>query len=45
MVRMAKFRNVIVHEDTRMDADIVVRVLREHLEDLTRFRLAARARG
>ena len=41
MVRMAKFRNVIVHEYTRVDADIVVRVLKEHLEDLTRFRLAA----
>jgi uncharacterized protein YutE (UPF0331/DUF86 family) len=44
MVRMAKSRNVIVHEYTRVDADIVVKVLNKHLEDLTRFRLAALAR-
>lgn len=41
MVRMAKFRNVLVHEYTRVDPDIVVRILRDHLDDLTRFRTAA----
>ena len=38
---MAKFRNVIVHEYTRVDADIVIRILSEHLDDLARFRTAA----
>lgn len=41
MVRMAKFRNLIVHEYTRVDPGIVVRILREHLDDLARFRTAA----
>ena len=41
MVRMAKFRNVIVHEYTRVDAGIVIRILSEHLDDLARFRAAA----
>lgn len=41
MVRMAKFRNVIVHEYTRVDAGIVIRILREHLDDLAQFRTAA----
>ncbi|MGH7266240.1 MAG: type VII toxin-antitoxin system HepT family RNase toxin [Candidatus Rokuibacteriota bacterium] len=43
MVRMVGFRNVIVHEYARVDAEIVVRILREHLGDLAGF--AARARG
>ena len=41
MVRMARFRNVIVHEYTRIDPEIVVQILRHHLDDLTRFRTAA----
>jgi uncharacterized protein YutE (UPF0331/DUF86 family) len=41
MVRMARFRNIIVHEYTRIDPDIVVDILRNHLDDLTRFRTAA----
>lgn len=41
MVRMAKFRNVIVHEYTRVDAGIVIRILRHHLDDLARFRTVA----
>jgi uncharacterized protein YutE (UPF0331/DUF86 family) len=45
MVRMAKFRNVIVHEYTRVDSAIVVRVLNECLEDFTRFRAAVLAWG
>lgn len=42
LVRVAGFRNVLVHEYTEVDARIVVRVLRDHLADLERFRDAAR---
>jgi uncharacterized protein YutE (UPF0331/DUF86 family) len=42
MVRMVGFRNVVVHEYARVDAEIVVRILREHLDDLAGF--GARAR-
>jgi uncharacterized protein YutE (UPF0331/DUF86 family) len=42
MVKMARFRNLIVHEYTRIDPGIVVHILRYDLDDLTRFRLAAR---
>ena len=38
MIDMSKFRNVLVHEYARVDAAIVVRVLREHLDDLARFK-------
>ncbi|PTL36649.1 hypothetical protein CLG94_02920 [Candidatus Methylomirabilis limnetica] len=41
MIRMSKFRNVIVHDYVRVDPTIVVQILREHLEDLTRFKVAA----
>ncbi len=41
MVRMTGFRNVIVHEYARIDADIVVGILRDRLDDLARFRTAA----
>ena len=40
MVRMAKFRNVIVHDYARVDPEIVVRILREHLGDFAGFRAA-----
>ncbi len=40
MIRMSKFRNVIVHAYARLDPAIVVRILREHLEDFTRFKAA-----
>ncbi|MBI5627629.1 MAG: DUF86 domain-containing protein [Candidatus Rokubacteria bacterium] len=43
MVRMAGFRNVLVHEYTRVDPEIVVRILQGHLDDLARFRTAALA--
>ncbi|MBI3455479.1 MAG: DUF86 domain-containing protein [Candidatus Rokubacteria bacterium] len=43
MVRMAGFRNVLVHEYARIDPAIVVRILRERLDDLARFGSAARA--
>jgi uncharacterized protein YutE (UPF0331/DUF86 family) len=38
---MARFRNIIVHEYARIDPDIVVRILRHDLDDLTRVRMAA----
>ena len=41
MIEMTGFRNVIVHEYARIDADVVVRILREHLEDFRRFETAA----
>lgn len=41
MVRMAAFRNVIVHEYTRIDPTIVVDVLRHRLGDFARFRATA----
>ena len=41
MVRMAKFRNVVVHDYTRVDPTIVVGILRGHLEDFRRFHSAA----
>ena len=41
MVEMTGFRNVIVHEYARIDADTVVRILREHLEDFRRFEAEA----
>jgi len=42
MVGIAGLRNVLVHEYTSVDARIVVRILREHLEDLEQFGAAAR---
>jgi uncharacterized protein YutE (UPF0331/DUF86 family) len=41
MVGMAKFRNVIVHEYARIDPEIVVRILRDHLGDFAHFKTAA----
>lgn len=41
MMRMAGFRNVIVHEYARVDAAIVVDVLHDRLGDFARFRAAA----
>jgi uncharacterized protein YutE (UPF0331/DUF86 family) len=43
MVRMIGFRNVVVHKYARVDAQIVVRILREHLDDLSRFAATARS--
>jgi uncharacterized protein YutE (UPF0331/DUF86 family) len=43
MVRMVGFRNVVVHEYARVDAEIVVRILRQHIDDLARFGATARA--
>ena len=41
MVKMTGFRNVIVHEYARIDAEIVIRILREHLDDFRRFEAEA----
>ncbi len=41
LVRMARFRNLLVHEYARIDPDLVVRVLRENLADFERFRHVA----
>lgn len=41
MVKMTGFRNVIVHEYTGIDAEIVVRVLRDRLEDFRGFEAEA----
>jgi uncharacterized protein YutE (UPF0331/DUF86 family) len=35
---MAKFRNVIVHDYARVDPEIVVGILHEHLGDFVAFR-------
>ena len=40
---MVGFRNILVHDYTRLDPAIVVRVLRDDLEDVSRFRDAVRA--
>ncbi|WP_337288945.1 DUF86 domain-containing protein [Candidatus Methylomirabilis sp.] len=40
MVRMSKFRNVIVRDYARVDPAIVVQILRERLEDFTRYKAA-----
>lgn len=41
MVEMTGFRNVIVHEYAGIDADVVIRILREHLGDFRRFETEA----
>jgi uncharacterized protein YutE (UPF0331/DUF86 family) len=41
MVEMTGFRNVVVHEYARIDADTVIRILREHLADFGRFETEA----
>jgi uncharacterized protein YutE (UPF0331/DUF86 family) len=43
MVRIAGFRNILVHEYANVDGRVVVRILRNHLADFERFRDAARA--
>ena len=37
MIEMTGFRNVIVHEYTRVDAEVVIRILRKGFEDFRRF--------
>lgn len=38
MEKMAKFRNIVVHQYERVDAAIVIMILREHLDDFLAFR-------
>lgn len=38
MEKMAKFRNVVVHQYEEVDAGIVVTILRTHLEDFRQYR-------
>ncbi len=40
MMRVSRFRNLIVHQYARLDPTMVVRILREHLSDLARFKPA-----
>ena len=38
LAKMVGFRNILVHDYAKLDASIVVRVLRTDLQDLQRFR-------
>lgn len=38
MEKMAKFRNIVVHQYEEVDAEIVIMILRKHLDDFVRFR-------
>ena len=40
MEKMAKFRNVIVHNYDKVDAAIVITVLKNHLDDFEQFKEA-----
>lgn len=40
MEKMAKFRNIVVHQYETVDAEIVILVLQKHLEDFDRFSAA-----
>ena len=37
MVKMSKFRNIVVHDYTRIDPEIVVGILRKNLSDFKKF--------
>jgi len=37
MIKMAKFRNIIVHDYARIDPEIVVGILQKNLQDLKSF--------
>ncbi len=38
MEKMAKFRNIVVHQYEEVDAEIVIIILTKHLDDFVRFR-------
>ena len=40
LMRMSRFRDLLVHEYARLDPAMVVRILREHLKDLAAFKTA-----
>ena len=37
MVKMSKFRNIVVHDYTRIDPEIVIGILKKNLIDFRRF--------
>ena len=41
MIRMARFRNILVHDYARIDPAVVVQILQGGIEDFRRFREAA----
>jgi uncharacterized protein YutE (UPF0331/DUF86 family) len=41
MEKMSKFRNIIVHNYEKVDAEIVVGILKKNLSDFEAFRKAA----
>ena len=38
MEKMAKFRNVVVHQYEKVDAEIVIVILKRHLKDFNKFK-------
>jgi uncharacterized protein YutE (UPF0331/DUF86 family) len=40
MIRMSQFRNVIVHQYAEVNPAIVVRILRDHLQDFSRLKVS-----
>ena len=40
MEKMAKFRNIIVHQYERVDAELVIAILRRYLDDFERYKEA-----
>jgi uncharacterized protein YutE (UPF0331/DUF86 family) len=40
MEKMAEFRNIVVHSYDKVDAEIVVNILRNHLDDFLHYRNA-----
>ena len=38
--KMAKFRNIVVHDYERVDEEIVIGILRKNLDDFTKFKVA-----
>lgn len=40
MEKMAKFRNIVVHQYEEVDAEVVVAILKKHLKDFERFKEA-----
>lgn len=40
LIKMAKFRNIVVHHYDKIDADIVVSILSRNLEDFNHFKNA-----
>jgi len=43
MEKMAKFRNIIIHQYEEVDAEIVIAILKKHLPDFERYKEAVLA--